>query len=241
MNTDKTILIVDDDPDVTNLLEVYFSDDGYEVISAHSAAAMRSELAGNNIDLVILDISLPDGNGFDITRELRLQSQVPIIVVSRRSESVDQIVGLELGADDYVTKPLDPRNLLARVRAVLRRSSDSGPAVPSSQRGQNTATLRFGTWQFDPDTYRLVSEKGEETVLSASESAMLQHLVIHADQVLSRDDLMMVITGRNWEYMDRTVDILVARLRKKLEENPLQPKIIKTVRGAGYVLSLPPA
>lgn len=239
MNYGKTVLVVDDDSDISKVLELYLSSDGFEVFCAHSVAEMRSILSNDHIDLVLLDVSLPDGNGLDVMRELRMTSQIPIIVISRKSETVDEVLGLELGADDYVTKPFEPRSVVARVRSVLRRSRSRTAEARTLPQNENASAISFGTWQFDPETYRLTSGGGKEVVLSSTESTLLKHLAEQSGKVLSREDLMIATTGRNWEYTDRTIDILIARLRKKLETTPMNPKIIKTVRGAGYVFSLP--
>lgn len=235
----KTILVVDDDPDITNLLNIYLSDEGYDVLMAHSAAEMWTAVECAPIDLVLLDLGLPDGAGFDLTRCLRSRTTSAIIIISRKNETIDQIVGLEIGADDYVVKPFDPRVLLARIRSVLRRCADAvATAINEPYKpADNTRELTFGPWRFDPQTYRLTSPESGETVLSANESALLHHMLENAGQVMSRDNLMVATTGRNWEYMDRSIDILVARLRKKIEADPGDPSTIKTVRGMGYVFS----
>lgn len=233
MERSSTVLVVDDDPDVTDLLEAYLESEGYVVHKAPSALQMWEVIEHHPVDLVLLDIKLPDGNGFDLTKEVRAKTDAAIIIISKKRENVDQIIGLELGADDYVVKPFDPRNLLARIRSVLRRYSPSSP----QEQAEAVQTVAFGSWTFNPATYRLLSAAGEETTLSSSESALLSHLLQNAGQVLSRDDLTVAISGRNWEYMDRTIDILIARLRKRIEPNPARPTVIKTVRGAGYVFS----
>jgi len=232
MEQETVILIVDDDPDVTDLLEVYLVEEGYKVFKAHNVAKMWEIKNNIKIDLVLVDIGLPDGNGLDIIRKLRSEAQTAVIIISKKIEAVDQIVGLELGADDYVPKPLDPRHLLARIRSVLRRYAGTKTPKPEIVEPEQ---ICFGKWHFDPNTYRLTSETGEETVLSASESALLRHLVANEGTVMSRDELMVITSGRNWEYMDRSIDILIARLRKKIEKDPDHPATIKTVRGAGYV------
>ncbi|QIE56692.1 response regulator transcription factor [Pikeienuella piscinae] len=239
MESAGKILIVDDDADITGLLDAYLSAERYELLIAHSANEMWAALAETSVDLILLDIILPDADGFQLTTRLRSMTGAAIILISRKSENIDEIVGLELGADDYVTKPFQPRNLLARIRSVLRRYGDRAArdGADTGSEGGAARTLAFGRWRFDPTTHRLLSENGDETVLSANESALLRHMVKNAGTVLSRDELMEATTGRSWEYMDRTVDILIARLRKKVEDNPARPTVIKTVRGVGYVFS----
>ena len=231
-----TIMIVDDDPDITNLLEVYLSEEGYEVVVAHTAQAMWELLDSQTIDLILLDIMLPDGDGFDLTRKLRETLTSPLIILSRKSDSIDQIVGLELGADDYVTKPLEPRNLLARIRSLLRRTNLNNAAQPAAP-AAGDKHIRFAEWSLDAQTHRLTHDNGDEFTLSANEAELLYFLASNSGQVLSRNDLSVAVSGREWEYMDRSIDILIARLRKRIEREPAEPEFIQTVRGKGYVFS----
>lgn len=239
----RRILIVDDDPDITKLLEVYLVDEGFEIEVAFTEQEMRACLAKSSFDLILLDILLPDGDGFDITRRLREQSNTAIILISRKNTDIDQIVGLELGADDYVTKPLEPRALLARIKSVLRRyAMTEANAGGASTKGSETSApdiLTIADWELDAATYRLSHADGRQHVLSANESALLAHLVRNQGRVLTRNELMLEISGREWEYMDRTVDIMVVRLRKIVEADPAKPSLIQTVRGVGYVFQTP--
>jgi len=233
MASGELILIVDDDPDVTNLLEAYLVDAGYKVVTSSTAEQMWEYLEEMPTDLILLDVGLPDGNGFDLTKVLQLQFDAGIIILSRLSDPVDQVVGLELGADDYVTKPFEPRTLLARIRSVLRRRA--GPL--SRGNGAIQKTLTFGRWEFTPAFNRLSDGNGIEFTLSANESSLLAYMIKNANAVMSREILLNAISNRNWEYMDRSIDILIARLRKKIEIMPSQPQFIKTVRGKGYVFA----
>ncbi|WP_085584621.1 response regulator [Thalassospira mesophila] len=241
----RRILIVDDDPDITNLLEIYLNDEGYDVDVAASEREMQAHLLRRSFDLILLDILLPDGDGFDITRRLRETSDTAIILISRKNTDIDQIVGLELGADDYVVKPLEPRSLLARIKSVLRRYKAVGPGEleqiqpKEADREICETIVDIADWQLDTSTYRLTRKDGKQHVLSANEATLLAYLVRHDGQVLTRNDLMQVIAGREWEYMDRSIDIMIVRLRKKIEANPSQPKLIQTVRGVGYIYQVP--
>lgn len=235
MQQARRILIVDDDPDITKLLEVYLLDEGYDVEVAFTEQEMWACLSGKNFDLILLDILLPDGDGFDITRRLREVSDTAIILISRKNTDIDQIVGLELGADDYVPKPLEPRALLARIKSVLRRYKKVTVEVPHEPTETDTSTLKIDGWQLDTTTYRLTHHNGTQHVLSANEANLLAHLVRNEGRVLTRNDLMVAISGREWEYMDRSIDIMIVKLRKNIETDPGNPCLIQTVRGAGYI------
>ncbi|WP_162181401.1 response regulator [Thalassospira australica] len=243
MQQTRRILIVDDDPDITKLLEIYLLDEGFDVEVAFTAQEMDHHLANRSFDLILLDILLPDGDGFDITRRLREASDTAIILISRKNTDVDQIVGLELGADDYVTKPLEPRALLARIKSVLRRYKISGGGLGGDEAtksgGVETKEIKIGEWELDTVTHRLIHDDGTLHILSANETALLRHLVQNEGQVQTRNDLMLAISGREWEYMDRTIDIMIVRLRKIVEPDPGSPRFIQTVRGIGYVFQSP--
>ncbi len=235
------ILVVDDDPDITNLLEIYLQGEGYEADVAASKAEMEKCLEQSRYDLILLDIRLPDGDGFDITRELHKESDAAIIIISRKTSDVDQIVGLELGADDYVSKPFEPRTLLARIKSVLRRYNMSRPMPQDNGTEVNPIAvdgpmnLEIGDWKLDRATYRLTHRDGRQHVLSSNEAGLLAFFVQNEGKVLTRNDLMLAVTGREWEYMDRSIDIMIVRLRKKIEPEPAHPRFIQTVRGSGYI------
>jgi two-component system OmpR family response regulator len=227
------LLIVDDDPDIAALVVRYFSAQGFRVSPASDGTAMREMLARDaSVDLVLLDLGLPGEDGFDLTRYLRQQWRGPVIIVTGRGESVDRVVGLELGADDYVTKPFDLRELLARVRTVLRRTTERG-ASPT----QSDSTLVFSGFRLDARAYSLTDRHGVPVDLTSGEFALLKILVEHPNRVLSRDDLMTHLHGRDAGPFDRAIDVQISRLRRKIEVDPARPEIIKSVRGAGYLFA----
>ncbi|MBP2303186.1 two-component system torCAD operon response regulator TorR [Azospirillum picis] len=203
----------------------YFEREGYRVSTASDAKSLRLLLAREKVDLVLLDIRLPDQDGLSLIRDLRAESNLPVIFVTGRDDEIDRVVGLELGADDYVTKPFSPRELLARVRTVLRRSSDS------SRVGQQR---QFAGWTVDLTQRSLTSPRGEEVRLTRGEFDLLAALLRHPGQVLSRDVLLDAVSHRDVGPNDRTVDVLVARLRRKIEVDPADPQLIVTEHGIGY-------
>lgn len=229
-----SILIVDDDPSLCRALARYFAQEGYAVRTATSGVEMRECLAAEMPNLVILDLRLPDEDGFSLARELRSTTDVAIVILSGKAETTDKVVGLELGADDYVTKPFVARELLARVRSVLRRTSErarGGPAVPAG------SVACFGGWRFDLASYELTSPAGAPVALTPHEFQLLSIFVSHGNRVLSRDAILELVAGRDWSPDDRSVDVLVGKLRKKLEIDPHEPRLIETVRSVGYKLT----
>lgn len=224
------LLVVDDDPDVRRVLHRYFSAQGFEVSTAASGAEMHDALAHQTTDLVLLDLGLPGEDGFELTRELRKRWNGALIIITGRGESVDRVVGLELGADDYVTKPFDLRELLARVRSVLRRSA--ARAVASA-----VSAFSFAGFRLDTLARSLHDAQGNTIALTTGEFELLRVFVEHPNRVLSRDDLMSHIHGRNAGPYDRAIDVQIARLRRKIESNPANPKLIKSVRSAGYLFA----
>ncbi|WP_235567144.1 response regulator [Lysobacter sp. Root604] len=225
-----SLLVIDDDADIVALLSRYFGANGYKVVAAASAAQARALIRSQVIDLVLLDLGLPDEDGLSLLRHLQTQWRGPIIVVSGRGEAVERVVGLELGADDYVTKPFDLRELLARTRSVMRRAvaSLSAPA---------TSGLAFEGFKLDLLARRLVDATGEEVPLTTGEFELLKALLEHPREVLSRDQLMTSVHGRQAGPFDRTIDVGIGRLRRKIERDPGEPKLIKSVRGAGYLFA----
>ncbi len=229
-----SILVVDDDEEIRRLLDRYLSAHGFDVVPAATAAQSRAAIAGAAIDLVLLDLGLPDEDGLVLLRHLQTAWRGPVIVVSGRAEAVERVVGLELGADDYVTKPFDFRELVARIRTVLRRAG-SGAGAADAPRG---GTFVFAGFSLDPASRRLLDPDGRDVPLTTGEFALLQALLAQPRQVLSRDQLMNRIHGREAGPYDRAIDVQIGRLRRKLGDDPAQPALIKSVRGAGYLLTV---
>ena len=233
------ILIVDDDPKMARVLRRYLEGEGFTVRVSQSANEMRKTLKGFPADLLILDVRLPGDDVFTLTREIRRNSSIGIIILTAKNESVDRVVGLELGADDYVTKPFDQRELLARIRTVLRRTQDRKPQTAPKPSATRPSAVRFGKWRLDLGARELTSESGDDVELTTMEFELLWVLVSNPNRVMSRDQLLERCTGRSWDPYDRAIDTLIVKLRRKLESDPKHPQIIKTVRGAGYVFTPP--
>ncbi len=224
------ILVVDDDPGMRSLLEAYLGESGFAVETAVDGAAMWQVLAHGMPDAIVLDLMLPGEDGLSLARRLRGESNVPILMLSARGEEVDRVVGLEMGADDYLAKPFSPRELLARLRALLRRSQGQGEAQSEQ------ALPTFGPYVFDAASHRLLQD-GVEVKLSTAEFALLRIFVEHPLRVLSRDTLIDMLKGYERDPYDRSVDTRVTRLRRKIEPNPGEPVYIRTVRGEGYLFN----
>ena len=224
------ILVVDDDPGMRTLLEAYLGDSGFAVEGAMDGAAMWKALARSMPDAIVLDLMMPGEDGLSLARRLRSQSNVPILMLSARGEEIDRVVGLEMGADDYLAKPFSPRELLARLRALLRRSQ--GQAEPARQ----AKLPMFGPFQFDAASHRLTKD-GVEVKLSTAEFALLRIFIEHPLRVMSRDTLIDMLKGYERDPFDRSVDTRVTRLRRKIEPNPGEPVYIRTVRGEGYLFN----
>lgn len=224
------LLVVDDDLITCSRLKSYFSGEGYDVLVAHNGQEMWSVLHRQCISVVFLDVGLPGKDGLELSRELRAHDDhLGIILVSGRSDDVDKIVGLESGANDYVTKPFNSRELLARLKIVLRGTRNQAPK-------QTNGVVTFGHWSFDPHHHRLVNQNGKQEVLTHGESELLSALVRHPNTTLGRERLMQSVSHRAWDPNDRTIDVLIFRLREKIEVDPKKPEVIMTVRGEGYVL-----
>ena len=235
------IAVVDDEPDITRLLAGYLGEQGFRVTELHDGAALLALMVSDPPALVLLDLGLPGEDGFSIARRLREHWRCGLVIVTGRGDAVDKVVGLEVGADDYVTKPFDLRELLARIKAVLRRiAPQDGPgagAAPSPARHR----LRFGAgWELDTDARTLTAPDGRDVPLTGGEFDLLGVLVRHAGRVLSRDFLLEQTRGREAAPFDRTIDVQIGRLRKKIEADAESPQIIKSVRGAGYILVAAP-
>lgn len=229
--TPHRILVVDDDPDLRDLLHGYLSANGFRVEAVADGIAMRAALQGGYPDAIVLDLMLPGEDGLSLTRALRASSQVPILMLSARGEELDRVIGLEVGADDYLSKPFGPRELLARLRALLRRGSTS--AVHASEMPD---LPHFGPFQLDTLAHRLLRD-GQELALTSSEYALLAAFVAHPNRVLSRDLLVDQLRGYDRDPFDRSIDNRVTRLRRKIEPDPAAPVYIRTVRGEGYLFN----
>jgi DNA-binding response OmpR family regulator len=232
LSTSAHILVVDDEPEIAELLRRYLSSQGYEVSTAPNGTAMRRALAEADIDLLLLDLGLPGEDGLALMRSLREHSSVPVIVVTGRGEPVDRIIGLEIGADDYVTKPFDVRELAARVRSVLRRTIEK-----PGKSGAAADAVRFAGWTLHLDARRLESPQGKTVELTTGEFELLAALARAPGRVLSRDELLAATRNREAGPFDRTIDVQIGRLRRKIETDPQHPEIIKSVRGAGYLFT----
>ena len=222
------LLVVDDDRETRELLSLYLGQQGFDVAGVEDGTAMDAWLAANTTDLVILDLMLPGEDGLSIARRLQSEHRLPIVMISARGEELDRIVGLEVGADDYLPKPFNPRELLARIRAVLRRSGSAAESEPDREK-----SARFGEFRFDGE--RRVLYRGDEEVdLSRAEFDLLQVFVQRPNRVLSRDLIMDCLSGGERDPFDRSIDVRVTRLRHKIEDDPSDPKLIRTVWGIGY-------
>ncbi len=230
----KHILIVDDHCEIRDLLGQYLAKHGYQVSLADGGQAMRAVLAAEKIDLVVLDIMMPGEDGLSLCRYLQDNNGPPVIMLTAMSEEADTIVGLEMGADDYVTKPFSPRELLARIKAVLRRSEHTMIQEPAKA---DCREVLFEGWRFDINQHQLIRDDGLLVPLSAAEYRLLNAFLDHAHQVLSRDQLMDLTKGREALPFDRSIDNQISRLRKKIEKDPRHPTLIKTVWGGGYMFT----
>jgi len=227
------ILVVDDDPEIGALLVRYLGNNGFRVSTAGNGTELRARLANEAVELILLDLGLPGEDGLTLLRQFQHTWQGPVIVVSGRGDSVERVVGLELGADDYVSKPFDLRELLARIRSVLRRTRAPAPQPTPA----NARKLEFDGLQLDPNVRNLIDRNGQPVDLTSGEFELLQALVERPNQVLSRDQLMNSIHGRDAGPFDRSIDVQIGRLRRKIELDPANPQLIKSVRGAGYLFA----
>jgi DNA-binding response OmpR family regulator len=225
-----TILIVDDEPDVREVLEEYFGAHGYTVIAAESASAAKAVAAENVVDLALVDIHMPGEDGLSLARHLRERyATIAIVMLTSAATVVDRIVGLEMGADDYVPKPFDPRELLARVKSVLRRTSSTGRA------DLGAARVRIGRCVLDLAAHRLTDENGAEVAMSPLEFDLLKVLAEHPNRAISRERILNLSQKQDWDPFDRSVDLRVMRLRRKIEPDPEHPRFIRTIRNEGYI------
>ena len=235
--TTDHILIVDDDRDIRDLLAEYLTRQGLRCITAANGREMRMALDHHRIDLIVLDIMMPGEDGLNLCRDLRAggpHASTPVLMLTARGEEMDRIVGLEMGADDYLPKPFVPRELYARIRAILRRSR---ALPPNLDEADTPRRLRFAGWTLDTVARHLIDGEGVVVPLSGSEFRLLGVFVAHPQRVLSRDQLMELTRGRDADAFDRSIDLAVSRLRQRLHDNARDPAIIKTVRNGGYVLA----
>ncbi|HEX3884905.1 MAG TPA: response regulator [Stellaceae bacterium] len=237
MDEKTHILIVDDEQEICALVHQYLSGEGYQVSVAHDGGEMRQVIERSTVDLVILDIVLPTEDGLTLARTLRAERQdIGIIMLTGRGDTIDRIVGLEIGADDYLAKPFHLRELLARVKSVVRRTAVQPVEAPAAG---DTSRVRFAGWLLDLHTRELRSPVGSSIKLTAGEYDLLRVFVTNANQLLTRDKLLDLTRGREAGPFDRTIDVQVGRLRRKLDDNPQQPQLIKTLRSGGYIFVAP--
>ena len=237
METDRHILVVDDDREIRDLLGRYLTKQGYRVTTAADGRDMREAMRDRAIDLVVLDIMLPGDDGLSLCREIRSRSPVPVIMLTAKGDDVDRIVGLEMGADDYLAKPFNPRELVARIKAVLRRSGEASGGLAGGRREEEGGILRFEGWRLDLERRELTAPDGVLVPLSAGEFGLLAALAARPQRVLSRDQLLDLVRGRDAQPFDRSIDVQVSRLRRKIEADMREPRLIKTVRGGGYMFT----
>ena len=229
MSTPSRLLVVDDDAELRELIDQYLSGQGFEVETVEDGVAMDERLAAAQFDLIILDLMLPGEDGLSIAKRLKSDADIPIVILSAQGDDVDRIVGLEVGADDYLPKPFNPRELLARIRAVLRRTAGQPRTFEVDDE-----RFRFGTYTLDVPAHRLT--RGDEVIaLTSGEFDLLLVLVRHPNRVLDRDRILDLLTGAERSPFDRSIDVRVTRLRSKIEVDPSNPKYIKTVWGKGYM------
>jgi len=233
MNTSDHILVVDDDPEIRQLLSDYLQTSDYRVSTAAGGKEMRQVLADTHIDLIVLDVMMPDEDGITLCRELRTRQETPVIMLTARGSPLDRIVGLEVGADDYMPKPFDPRELVARIKSVLKRAR----SYPVQTAREEPAYILFSGWQLDTRARQLQKGDGPIISLGSSDYMVLRTLLDHANRPLSREYLLSNVYNKENLPFDRSIDVCVSRLRQHLEENPRHPTLVRTVRNTGYMLT----
>jgi two-component system OmpR family response regulator len=233
MEQQPHILVIDDDREIRDLLAKFLERNRFRVTAARDGREARRAWAAGHYQLVVLDLMLPGESGLDLARWLRTLSNVPIVMLTAMGEETDRIIGLELGADDYLAKPFNPRELLARIRAVLRRAGES----PDKRQEQTSRPVKFSGWTLEPARRRLLNPEDVEVPLTGGEYDLLVALVDRANRVLTRDMLLDLLRGRQAGPFDRAIDVAISRLRRKLEDDGRHAQLIKTVRGGGYVLA----
>jgi two-component system phosphate regulon response regulator OmpR len=235
--TDKThtILVCDDEAEIREMLNEYLSKRGYEVIEASQATELREKLAAGDVDLILLDINMPGEDGLSVLRSLQEDDAPGVIMLTAAGDVVDRIIGLEFGADDYLGKPVDLRELEARIKAVLRRRGAAAPAETETARAEEKTLFQFGKAWLNLDSATLTDEDGQQIPLTAMEFNLLALFARNKGRVLNRDQILEGAHDRTWDPFDRSIDIRISRLRKKIEVNPQKPAVIRTVRGVGYL------
>ncbi|NIA71796.1 response regulator [Pelagibius litoralis] len=232
----KHIVVVDDEPGIRETIEEYLELHDFQVTAVSGGEGLREVINEKDVDLVLLDIRMPGEDGLSLARYLRESTEVGIIMLTAAGEVVDRIVGLEMGADDYLAKPVDLRELLARIKAVLRRASEQEDS--EATRTDNAArVVHFGDFTLNLESHKLFEPSGAEIPLTSMEFDLLKAFADHPNHVLTRDQLLNLAHNRDWEPFDRSIDIRIARIRRKIEGDPAKPQVIKTVRGAGYIFS----
>ncbi len=239
METKPHILVVDDDREIRDLVGRFLGQHGLRVTTAADGREMRKALGDWAIDLVVLDLMLPGEDGLTLCRNLRAKSGIPIVMLTAMGEETDRIVGLEMGADDYLAKPFNPRELLARIKAVMRRGCErpAGASVSSGEQEKGRRRVAFAGWLLDLDSREFLSPDGLRVELSGGEFELLAAFVEHPNRVLSRDQLLDIARGREAQPFDRAIDVQVSRLRRKIEDDPKVPQMVKTVRNGGYMFT----
>ncbi len=232
MNSQGHILVVDDDAEIRSLVAEYLTQNGYQVSTARDGVGLRRALETDPPDLVVLDLMLPGEDGLSLCRDLRASSELPVIMLTARGDAIDRIIGIEMGADDYLGKPFNPRELLARIKSVLRRAR----VLPAVE--HDVGRLRFAGWTLDCTARHLIDPQGVVVPLSGAQFRLLTAFLRRPDRILDRDQLMDLTAGREAPPFDRSIDVQVSRLRQLLRDNGREPRIIKTVRNGGYVLAV---
>jgi two-component system phosphate regulon response regulator OmpR len=237
MTEGQHIVVVDDEPEIRMMLRDYLKHAGFAVSTAAGGDRLREIVAEQPVDLVVLDVNMPGEDGLALAAYLKgAFAQTGIVMLTAAGDVLDRVVGLEMGADDYVAKPVDLRELLARIRAVLRRAATRSEPV-QKQDGTTSINIRFGDFRLDMNAHRLYAADGSEVPLTSMEFDLLKAFADHPNQVLSRDQLLDLAHNKDWEPFDRSIDIRIARLRRKIEDDAAKPQIIKTVRGVGYLFA----
>ena len=237
MSDASHILVVDDDQRVRDMLCRYLEQEGFCVTGAEDGEAMRQLLSDKQVDLILLDLVMPGQDGLSLSREIRAESDIPIIILTGKGAPIDRVVGLEVGADDYITKPFHLREVLARVRSVLRRTASNQNVQSQTDSDDAGEQIRFAGWQIDLAQRELRDPGGAPVSLTTGEFNLLSALAQRPNRPLDRDQIMDLVKGQDWQPYDRSIDTQIGRLRKKLEADPKNPQLIKTVRGVGYIFT----